>query len=258
MSAQYLIRFDDFCPTMDWAAWEKIEHILAKYDIKPIIAVVPDNQDPHLMVNPPRLDFWEKVRTWQAAGWIIAIHGYQHLYSTHDSGIMRVNEYSEFSGLSYEEQRSKLEKGLAIFAEHNVRADAWIAPAHAFDTNTVKALLDLGIQVISDGYYWRPVKRLGALWIPQQIWQFRQMPFGLWTVCLHHNNYSDKELKKLELDLSKFAPSIISCDQVVRNFQANEITILDRIMEVCWYRLLSAKTTFGPLFFKIKGFLKTA
>ena len=48
MSAKYLIRFDDICPTMKWSTWEKVEDILLRSNVKPILAVVPDNQDPSL------------------------------------------------------------------------------------------------------------------------------------------------------------------------------------------------------------------
>jgi predicted deacetylase len=256
MSAKYIVRFDDICPTMNWVIWEQIESILVKHNIKPILAVVPDNRDPKLVGGPQREDFWERVRAWQAAGWFIAIHGYQHLYSTPESGLMRINNRSEFAGLSYEEQRSKLEKGLAIFAQHNVCADAWIAPAHAFDTNTVKALLDLNINIISDGYYWRPVKRLDALWVPQQLWRFRKMPFGLWTVCLHHNGYSEKDLKKLELNIEEFASSITSFDQAIRDYSASEINVLDKAMEKYWQYVLRFKTKLWPITIQIKRLLQ--
>lgn len=256
MNAKYILRFDDFCPTMNWIVWEQIEAILIKHNIKPIVAVVPDNQDPNLVTASPQEDFWERVRTWQASGWVIAIHGYQHLYSTCNAGLMRKNQYSEFAGLPYDEQRTKLEKGLAIFAEHNVRADAWIAPAHAFDENTVKALLDLNINVISDGFYLRPVKRLGALWIPQQIWRFKPMPFGLWTVSLHHNGYSDSDIKKLDHDISKFAPDIISFDQAISDFSAKEVNVLDNAMDIYWHWLLQVKLKLLPVAGQIKQLLK--
>jgi predicted deacetylase len=256
MSANYIVRFDDFCPGMNWEVWERIESILNQHGIKPIIAVVPDNQDPKLNVSPPREDFWEKVRAWQAAGWTIAIHGYQHVYSTPHAGLTKINKYSEFAGLSYEEQRSKLEKGLAILAANHVRADAWIAPAHAFDENTVKALLDLNVNTISDGYYWRPVRRLGALWIPQQIWRFRSMRFGLWTVCLHHNKYTEKEINNLALDIEKYAANIISFEEATRNYSAKEINILDKLMDCYWHYLLRFKTAFWPAVNKFKKLIK--
>jgi predicted deacetylase len=256
MSAKYIIRFDDFCPTMNWALWDQIEPILLKHGIKPIIAVVPDNNDPTLTVNAPRADFWEKVRSWQAAGWTIALHGYQHLYSTPDPGLMKINSYSEFAGLPYQEQRDKLEKGLAIFAENQISVQTWIAPAHAFDANTVKALLDLQINVISDGYYFRPVKRLGALWVPQQIWRLRPMRSGLWTVCLHSNDFSEADIKKFARDIEKYAPAIITFDQAIRDFPANEVNILDYAMEQFWHISLRFKHTFWPFVYPIKKLLR--
>ena len=46
MSAKYILRFDDICSTMNWNKWNSIEDILIKHNIKPILAIVPDNKDP--------------------------------------------------------------------------------------------------------------------------------------------------------------------------------------------------------------------
>ena len=59
---RYILRFDDICPTMNWAAWEAIEALLTRHDVRPILAVVPDNRDPKLVVDPPMADFWAQVR----------------------------------------------------------------------------------------------------------------------------------------------------------------------------------------------------
>ncbi len=241
MSAQYLVRFDDICPTMNWTIWVRIEPVLAVHKIKPILAVVPDNLDPKLMVQPARADFWDCVRTWQAQGWSIALHGYQHLYETRHAGLMGFNSYSEFAGLPYDVQRDKLVKALAVFSEQGVRPDAWIAPAHAFDAITVKALLDLGISVISDGFYCRPVKWLDALWIPQQMWRFKPMRFGLWTVCYHHNNFSEYSIRMLELDIERFASSVVSMDQVIRDGRVKERNCFDAAFSKLWLARLRAK-----------------
>ena len=48
MTAKYLIRMDDACPTMDHDKWEYLEKILDEFSIKPIIAVVPKNVDEEL------------------------------------------------------------------------------------------------------------------------------------------------------------------------------------------------------------------
>lgn len=227
MKAEYLLRFDDICPTMNWEVWARIEPMLRAHDIKPILAVVPDNQDTKLMVAPPRPDFWEQVRAWQAAGWCIALHGYQHRYETVHGGLMRINPYSEFAGLPEELQREKLERALARFGTEGVRADAWVAPAHAFDEVTVRLLLELGIDTISDGFYFRPVRRFGALWIPQQFWHFRRMPAGLWTVCLHINGYCETEIERLRCWMEEFSGSITSLEGVRRRGNAQPPSMLD-------------------------------
>ncbi len=241
MNTRYIVRFDDICSTMDWGIWEQIESILNRHEIKPIIAVIPDNCDPDLIIDPARIDFWEKVRSWQNAGWTIALHGYQHLYSTRHSGITKINNYSEFVGLTYEEQRSKLERGLAIFKENGVRAEAWIAPAHSFDGLTIRALLELGINVISDGYYLSPIRRLGATWIPQQLWRFRAMPYGLWTVCFHSNEFGPSDISSFESDIKKYAPSIISFDKAIQSYSVKEYGISDKVMEYCWQLLMRVR-----------------
>ena len=50
------------------------------------------------MVAPPADDFWARVRGWQARGWAIGLHGYQHRYVTHDGGLVPLNQRSEFAG----------------------------------------------------------------------------------------------------------------------------------------------------------------
>src|SRR5262245_41195137 len=92
---RYLVRFGDILPTMTWAVWEGIEAHLDRHGVKPILAVVPDNLDPKLKVDPPRADFWDRVRGWQAKGYTIAIHGYQHVYVNRNPGIIGVTHNSE-------------------------------------------------------------------------------------------------------------------------------------------------------------------
>ena len=97
---------------MDWESWNTVEQVLVTNAIKPIMAVVPDNKDEKLQVGEENKKFWLKVIEWQNMGWSIALHGYQHLYETNDSGLLGLNKYSEFSGLSYEMQIKKLKMQL--------------------------------------------------------------------------------------------------------------------------------------------------
>jgi len=213
---QYLLRFDDICPTMDWRIWEKIEEHLVRRNVKPLLAVVPDNHDPSLQVNPPSPEFWDRVRTWQERGWTIALHGFQHRYVSRNAGIVAVRKKSEFAGLPVEEQREKLERGREIFTREGVHARVWIAPGNTFDETTVALLPSVGIRVICDGYFRFPfVCARGLTWVPQQLFGFRPAPPGVWTVCYHHNLWSAEQFRKFVASVDAYEQSISSLDQVL-------------------------------------------
>ena len=196
---------------MDWSIWDALEPLLIEQGVRPILGVVPDNRDPKLMVTPPASDFWDRVRGWQARGWTIGLHGYQHRYVNAEPGILRLNRQSEFAGLSYGEQYEKLRLGLAIFSSEGVRADVWIAPAHSFDWVTVSALNALGIRLISDGFAFSPYHDLqGTTWVPQQFASMRAMPLGVWTFCCHPNRLSREGFLKFKHSLERLSPGMIS------------------------------------------------
>ena len=65
---------------------------------------MPDNQDPALVVGASQPGFWVYMRQLKKKGWVVAQHGYQHIYKTKDSGILKINQRSEFAGLPYDEQ----------------------------------------------------------------------------------------------------------------------------------------------------------
>ncbi|WP_257307410.1 DUF2334 domain-containing protein [Geothrix campi] len=227
--SRYLIRFDDICPTMNWSMWEAIEAHLVQFQVKPILAVVPDNRDPKLMVDPPRQDFWDRVRQWQATGYTIALHGYQHLYVNKNAGMLGVTPQSEFAGLPRAEQEAKLRKALAIFAEQGVRVDAWVAPSHSFDRTTVGLLAELGVGVISDGLWPRPFTEAnGITWLPQQLWSFHPKPEGVWTVCNHHNAWSAQRLDQFAKDLQIYASRITDVPAVLCDYEGRRISLSDR------------------------------
>ncbi len=199
---EYLIRFDDICPTMPWSVWDGIEQVLIANEIRPILAVVPDNQDPKLHLEPADPRFWDRVREWKARGWTIGLHGYQHRYVTEERGLIGCNRYSEFAGLPYAEQHRKLSAGIAILAREGVPPDLWVAPAHTFDAVTLQALRSLGIPTVSDGFGFIPQWDAdGTFWIPQQLGRFHHMPWGFWTVCIHVDELTPA-------DVAAFAESV--------------------------------------------------
>lgn len=257
MPARYLIRFDDICPTMNWAIWEQIEVELIRHDIKPLMAVVPDNQDSKLQINEPSKEFWSLVRHWQSIGWTIGLHGYQHRYVTNQSGIVGLNARSEFAGLSESEQESKLRRGLALFEQEGVKANVWIAPAHSFDEVTLRVLHRLKLRVVSDGFHQLPYRDKNEMtWVPQQLWQFRSKRSGVWTVCYHHNNWRGNDLAVFKRDLTTYATHISSLDKVIEKYSYRHKTLGDT---VCWqwnYRSLRARAQLGMIRQRLFGYFK--
>jgi predicted deacetylase len=238
--ARFLVRFDDICPTMNWDVWASVEALLSRFNVSPILAVVPDNRDAQLVVSDARQDFWLRVREWQSRGWTIGLHGWQHVYRSKHSGIIGINARSEFSGFPAEEQERWISSGLEIFQRQGVRADCWIAPGHSFDWETLRILRSQKITVVSDGYFFRPVTWRGSTWIPQQLWRFRAMPGGLWTVCFHHNSFVPRDIDRLAHDFDRFRESITDLKSVMAGTVVT-CTPLDRSFAFFWRNALRVK-----------------
>lgn len=196
---QYIIRLDDICPTMNWDNFLKLKKIFENNNIKPIIGIIPDNQDKTLEIDDCKEDFWGIMRELKNKGWIVAMHGYQHLYSTNESGIIGLNKFSEFSGLPRLQQYEKLKKAKTIIeSELNMKIEWWMAPAHSFDNTTCEVLKDLQFKYVTDGIALYPFRKNGLVWIPQQLWTPKKKLFGLWTICIHPNSIDDKYIDNLE------------------------------------------------------------
>ena len=238
MGAKYILRLDDACPTMDRKKWDRVEEICDKYKIKPIVAVIPNNEDKSMEIDGYDNIFWEKVRNWQNKGWYIALHGYNHVYTTDKSGFLPFNKKSEFAGISYEKQKEKIKAGWQIFQKYNIKANIWVAPSHTFDENTLKVLKEYtNIEIISDGVALFPFKKYGFNWIPQQIWRFRKIPFGVWTGCFHPNNMNEDEFKNLEKFIKTNRDSFIE----IENLKYKRFCLLNSIFNYLYIFLLKLK-----------------
>ena len=245
MSARYLIRFDDICPTMNLQMWDNVESICKDFDIKPLLAVVPDNHDPELKVNAERGDFWERVREYRDLGWTIGLHGYRHLYVNANAGMLGLNPRSEFAGLTLEEQREKVSLGLEIFKREEVTPQVWIAPSHSFDENTLIALREQNITAISDGYFLNPhTDSEGTFWLPQQMWRFRPLPFGVWTLCFHHNPWTPEIMSEFRRNVERYHKQITNFDAIQREFSSRKIGTLDTLMSKSYGNLIQLKRRF--------------
>jgi predicted deacetylase len=244
ITPQYIIRLDDACPSMDQKKWARMEEILDKYHIKPIVGVIPDNQDPKCVINQPDENFWDRVSgVWQAKGWAIALHGYQHKYVTDQGGLVPINQKSEFAGLSLAAQKEKIKKAWQVFQSHNIIPKIWVAPSHTFDINTLKALQqETNIKIISDGIAFKEYYEYGFHWIPQQFWRFRKMPFGTYTICLHPNTMQDKDFESLERTLAMHQNRFINVQNL--ELTKRKKTVIEFFLTKIFFILLKLKRCF--------------
>ena len=204
---QYLIRLDDACPTMDDRLWGRMEVLLDLYGVKPMVGVIPHNEDPKQLITIDDFDFWGKVAAWEKKGWTIALHGYNHCY-TSNKGMKGLNPMwrrSEFAGLPLDEQREKIRRGVSIMRDNGLNPKFFFAPSHTFDKNTLVALREESeIRMISDTVGRYPY-RYGDMWmIPQITGHCSEMPFdGIYTFCLHPNIMNERAFRALEDFLEK-------------------------------------------------------
>ena len=96
--AQYILRLDDLCPTASRQRWQRFLGLIEEFEIKPILAVVPDNRDPDLELSPPEAEFWGRVRELELAGASIGLHGYQHLSNSRGRSLVALHRATEFAG----------------------------------------------------------------------------------------------------------------------------------------------------------------
>lgn len=200
MALKYIIRADDACPTMNKASWQKFETLCDEYNVKPIVAVIPDNKDVEFAIEEDDPFFWQKIRTWQNKGWDIALHGLHHnLRHIGFRHLVPINNYGEFPGLSEEYQKSMIHGASAIFCENNIESSIFVAPAHGLDKVTCKVLAEMEVPwVISDGFARDIFYEHGVHWIPQQLWRFETKREGVWTICLHPNDMTSADFKSFE------------------------------------------------------------
>ena len=241
MRAQYLLRFDDICPTMDHRKWSAIEEVLIRYGIKPILGVIPDNRDPRLMVDSEDPGFWNRIRGSRKRGWEIALHGYQHVCKSRGKSLVPLHEQSEFAGVPAEMQHDMLEKAMRIMKHEYLEPRVWIAPKHGFDGQTVDALKSFGILCISDGFALYPYVEAAMLWLPQQMWRFRKMPFGVWTICIHPSTVSESRLRAMETFISANRHRISTFSEIHAFYWGRRRSRADRAFAKLWTHLVNWK-----------------
>jgi predicted deacetylase len=130
-----LIRFDDIVPNMNWSLMNKCENLFDKYNIKPLLGIIPQNQDKELQAYKKNENFWDQARTWQKKGWEISMHGFSHVYDreTNRKDYFGYGGRSEFFGRDFETQEMRIRKGLQVFRDEKINIRSFFAPNHTCD-----------------------------------------------------------------------------------------------------------------------------
>ena len=200
----FFIRLDDASDKRNMDKWNKIEALLDEYQIKPLVGVIPNNQDKDFSDYPVDDNFWGRVKEWEKKGWTIAVHGWNHVFLTENGGLNPVNTRSEFAGVPLEEQKKKIRNAIKVFHEKGVEPRVFFAPAHTFDENTLIALKEeSNIRVISDTISNRPYYKYGFTFVPQQSGRVRRLPFHTVTFCYHPNNMNEDDFRELRSFIHK-------------------------------------------------------
>lgn len=237
---KYLIRLDDACPQMDHVKWQRMEGILDKYSVKPLVGIIPNNEDSVTCIDPKDDYFWSLAKSWESKGWKIALHGYNHMCTTETGGMNPVHKRSEFAGLTFNDQCEKIKTGYSILKQNGIETEWFFAPSHTFDMNTLKAIRECTpIKYISDMIATKPYLSHGFTFVPCQMGRLREMPIsGYWCACYHPNIMKDEEFDMLDNFLSQHKDEFISFNQIPK---ARKKSIMDKILGLAYYTLRKIK-----------------
>ena len=237
----YIFRLDDIAPNMNWQMLNRVKKLFNQHNVKPIIGVIPKNEDKELKSYPLcPFNFWTEIKNLKEQGWEIAMHGYEHLYNKqcNKNDYMGYGGNTEFVDLPFETQLNKLNLGLEIFKKQNLDVKVFFAPNHTFDQNTIKACKTLGFKSIVDGYGFTPYYENEIIFIPQLFYKLFALPFGIQTMQLHLNYFLEKDYLNLEKFVIKNEKKIISYDEVCA-MERNVIS--DKILRMLIKKILQLK-----------------
>lgn len=238
MKKTCIVRFDDVCPTMDREQFNKAFALMDKEGIKPLLGVIPNNQDHSLFKEEVNSKFWEEIKSLQDKGYDIAMHGYSHVYDQFSpKTLICGRKHSEFAGNTYQNQFIKIKKGKEILESHGIYTDVFFAPAHTYDKNTLKALSANGFKYISDGLSNKPYKQNGVICVPCKRFGIPATKNGILVAVCHPNEWSsfnasqgyEKLLQFCEINRNFFTSFSLLKNEKCGHF------LYQKFLEKCFY-----------------------
>lgn len=213
MGMKIAVRMDDITPDMNWENFYFFQELFKKANITPLLGIVPENRDEKLHCGQAREDFYEVMKELEQAGYCFAMHGCYHLYTTKRGGRFPLNNYSEFAGLPYDQQKEMLSFGKETLKAHGIETDIFMAPAHSYDKNTLKALKELGFTRITDGFGNAPYRESGIVFYPISFLlknSLKRERGGLTTMVVHANTLTRADKERYERIFEEYGKNMIS------------------------------------------------
>jgi predicted deacetylase len=230
--AQYLLRFDDLCPTIEHERWLRYLPMIEEFGLRPILAVIPNNRDTELNLSSPDPMFWPLMRAMEAEGATIALHGYRHLCDSQGESLLSLHHHTEFAGVPEVTQQRWIREGLGVLRGQGLTPRIFVAPRHGFDHATLRALRKEGIPLLSDGFARVPFNRGGITWIPQQLWSPVEKSCGIWTICIHSNFTHASQVAELNEFVRTHAAQFTSLDRVLAEYPPGRLGPIEKLHEI--------------------------
>ncbi len=209
---------DDITPDMNWDNFSFFRDLFDKLGITPLLGIVPKNSDKNLQIEPEREDFYEIMKGLKQEGYVLAMHGYQHLYTTKKGGCFPLNHFSEFAGVPYEQQKRMLADGKRILSENGIETDIFMAPAHSYDNNTLRALKEVGFTKLTDGFGTTPYlwKEMVFYPISFRLAGSLKKQKGYTTLVIHANTINDSDRQRYTTLFAQNRETFISYEEYLR------------------------------------------
>ncbi|MDE5931636.1 MAG: DUF2334 domain-containing protein [Lachnospiraceae bacterium] len=245
MSRKIAVRMDDITPDMNWENFRFFQGLFEQAGITPLLGIVPESRDEKLHCEEPHDDFYAVMRALQAKGYSFAIHGCFHLYTTKKGGLFPLNALSEFAGVPYEKQKEMLAFGKKKLQEEGIDTNLFMAPAHSYDKNTLRALRELGITRVTDGFGKAPYTYKGLTFYPISFLLGRSLKQkdGVTTLVLHSNTLTEADKKRYQRIFDEYGKNMISYSDYLK-MEPVKGTLPGRILE---YLLAKGKFLAGRI-----------
>ena len=82
-------------------------------------------------------------------------------------------------------------------AGEGVASDIFMAPSHALDITTMRALRQTGFRFVTDGVALWPYEERGLIFVPQLFSYPRHFGVGIYTLCYHLDTMDDSSFQVL-------------------------------------------------------------